>query len=446
MIGTVRIETDGSIAWHGDTGVALGPVMFDVNGVHFTIDAARGDEVVDLAAADAASLRGVTQWFADPEVVAAIAGAADGEVLPGPFAGPELTRTATVAAVDAIYLGDLESAVLFVDRGYAATTIGDERQSLRGYGFGGGALERLVAEIESRDYVGPLNARLAEVIAVAPPVALGEAERIALLATLDARIGRDDVAWDGFLAEVAAGESAPALHLGGASVVSDQVADLQLLPPRLLVFRGPDEADIAVTRGADQLHLSAALRADVHLDSAETNGIFAVAADSGTGTLLAYAPMRVEGGQLVATIALDGLDPDALRCGLVGSAADLSTVRLDPLGAQLGRIDRYCRYAWSEHRRAGALLGSVGVGVATDDLVRAEAAAEEAREIAEDAIDTASSLARKLVRSFHDREFVQDLKDYAEAVGRLARRIGDPPAAEGPSGPTLAELYSATLG
>ncbi|MFT3660684.1 MAG: hypothetical protein QM809_04625 [Gordonia sp. (in: high G+C Gram-positive bacteria)] len=274
----------------------------------------------------------------------------------------------------------------------------------------------------------------------APDGALTDDER-AVLPTLDERIRHDDGVWTDFLAQIAPSAPAGAMTLGGASATPDQTADLSLLPPRLLLFAGPNRPEIVTWTTADGLHVQARLRDDVPTGSRKTTGLYAVAADADTGALLAYAPMRVVEDRLEATLGVDGLDPARLRCGIVAREA-VTEVRLDPIGVAATDVDRHCRYAWSEHRRAGALLASVGAATDESAITRVQAAADRARRTAERAARGAARKAAALVRGNRDDDSADVLREYRNAVDRFAARITAPPTVDGPAGPTLAELHS----
>ncbi|MFT4127077.1 MAG: hypothetical protein QM662_12725 [Gordonia sp. (in: high G+C Gram-positive bacteria)] len=447
MNGTVRHGRDHSISWHADTEVALGPVIFDANGIRIAVDAASPADVVDLAARDYSALRAAAALFTDPRVIMTIAEAADGTRTrdPGPMLGPDLTRVATVSCVDAIHLGDVDAGVLLVDQAMARMSSGDPGAGAY-LGLAAAVPDRIADEIDAADYRGPLVERILDVVARAPRM-LTESERTGILQALDRRADADDLQWQEFLTDVTT-ELGPALavDLGSAGTASTYLADLRPLPPRLLRFAGPDEPEVTVqVLDETTVTVTAELRPDVDSDTDEVAGIFAVAADAARGDLLAFGPTTVTDGQLRATIRLPDLDPATARYAFIGSDIDIDAVRLDPLGLSLTRIDRYCAYAWSQHRLAGALRASVGASADEATIRRAQDAAETASERASDAIRTARGLTRSLVRRHRSSPRAAAVSEYVAAVGRLGDRLAEPPAIDGPTGPTIAELHAVAL-
>lgn len=436
MLGTVKVAVDGSVSWHADTAVALGPIMFQANGVQFVVDAAAPEQIIDLAAVDAAALRSCAQWFVDPTLIEAIAAADDGAHVAGPIAGDAILRVATVESVDAIVLSDLDEGVLLVDQAYAATVAGDLGRGAVRFALASAVVDRIVTEIENDDYLGPLNSRLLEVVSAAPEGTFLDAERSEYSAIMRARLARTDAFWRSFADATIADDLA--LTLGEAQEVTAQAADLRLLPPRLLAFAGPEVPEVTVVAGDGELTMSAQLRPAVDLDSAEANELFAVVADKQTGALVAHAPARVVDDRVQATVSLHGIDPETVRCALVGGEVDLDAVRLDDTGDKLAGIDRQCRFAWSEHRRAGALLASVSASSAESEIENVGKVAARARKTAEREIRSAAKRATRLGDS-------AELTAYADAVQRLSHRLSEAPEVDGPAGPTIAELYAVAL-
>ncbi|WP_345314419.1 hypothetical protein [Gordonia alkaliphila] len=444
MWGTVQSTADGSISWHADTGVALGPILFHSNGIRFIVDAAAPAHIVGLAAVDAAALRARAHWFADAAAVAAIADAADGDRAAAPIAGAALVRQATVCAVDAVHLGDLDEAVLLLDHAHAAAAAGDYQRGAGRYALARVVVERLVEDIEVQDYLGPFNARLLEVVATAPDGVFTDVERGEITDELRGRLERTEAPWQVILGAGLARDEL-ASTLGGGDTAVAESADLGLLPPRLLEFDGPDTPEIAVTPMPDAVHLSAQLRGTVDLDGAEANQVFAVVADRRTGDLLSHAPMRVVGDRLDATVRLHGIDPATVRCGLIGADTALDALRLDDVGAALTGIDRQCRYAWSEHRRAGAMLAATDFSATESQLVEVVDLAAQARKAAEREMRSAVRRVGRLAKAA-TADTAEGLAAYAAAVGRLAEQISSVPAVDGPDGPILAELHEVALG
>lgn len=443
MNGTVRRGADGSVSWHAPGSAVLGPVSFVVGGISVIVDAAAPEQVIDLGARDAASLRDVVAGFADATVVDAILDAEDGGVVPGPVLVDGIARLATVSAVDAIHLGDLDDAVLLLDAAYARAAAGDP-DAADHYALAASVPDRIVDEIESADYLGPLLAPLADAIGFAPTGILSVGERNRLLTALRLRTERVDAEWQVLLAIEADSARDLALHLGGIEAVVLQVADLRALPPRLLMFSAPEEAEVEVVANPDgTVEVAAVLRPDIDADTLLADGIFAVAADPGTGDVLAFAPASISDGRLSARIQTPN-GPN-VRCAFLVSSTDLAALRLDPLGIALTRIDRHCRYAWTRHRTAGAVLAGIGAADQESEIARAAAVAESARQSATEAVDNARMLIRQLARRHRSEPIASALAEYRDAIDSLAESISAPPATDGPTGPTMAELHEVAL-
>lgn len=444
MSGIVRRGADGSISWHGDQQVVLGPITLEINGLRMTVDVSSLENVLDLAVADAGVLRSVAAAFANPSVVEPILAADHGAVVEGPTLGPAALRLATTFAVDAVHLGDLDESVLVLDAGYARAAAGDP-DARREYSIASAVPDRLVDEIETADYTGPLVERLLEAIVAAPGSAFSLQERTRLIGSLRDRATRAITPWELTLPENAL--VTLALDLGGSgAAVAEYLADLRALPPRLLVFTGPDDSDVTtVAKGSGRVEVSARVRPDAFAEQAIEDGLFAVAAVPDSGDLLAFAPAVVVDGELRATIVLPDDDGQTLRFAFVRSGIDLDTFRLDHLGEAMTRIDRFCRHAWTQHRVAGAVRAAVGIDDSGVELDRKAELADDKHREAVDAIDTAQSLLTRLLRRNRNDPRRDALERYGDGLEQLSRMISEPPQIDGPSGPTLAELHSVTL-
>lgn len=444
MNGVVRRGADGSISWHGNRQVVLGPIAFEINGLRMTVDAAALANVLDLAVADAGVLRSAAAVFANPIVVEGILAAGDGAVVDGPTLGPAALRLATTCAVDAVHLGDLDESVLVLDAGYARAAAGDPH-ARREYAIASAVPDRLVDEIETADYTGPLVERLLEVIVAAPGSAFSPQERTGLIGSLRDRAARAIAPWELVLSENTL--ATLALDLGGSrAAVTEYLADLRGLPPRLLVFTGPDDSDVTTAaEGSGRVEVSARVRPDAFAEQAVEDGLFAVAAAPDSGELLAFAPAVVVDGDLRATIVVPDDDGQTFRFAFVRSGIDLDTIRLDHLGEAMTRIDRFCRHAWTQYRVAGAVRAAVGVDDSGVELDRKAELADDKHREAVDAIDTAQSLLTRLIRRIRNDPRRDALERYGEGLEQLSRMISEPPQIDGPSGPTLAELYLVTL-
>ncbi|MGB3303228.1 MAG: hypothetical protein WBA98_11080 [Gordonia sp. (in: high G+C Gram-positive bacteria)] len=448
MSGVVSVRADGSISWRADTAVVLGPVPFEVNGVLLTVDGAFPDVVVDLAAPSSTALAATAQWFADPTVISQLAAAADGDIVSTPVLAEALSVAAGVRVVDAIHLGDLDEGVVLLDHAGGALAAGDAESATELYALSSAVAERLVEQFTLESITGPRVERLAEIVAAAPPGSISDATRQRITRDLTPLLSRHDAEWVQILgAEQGSNlfyNTIDSLHLGLAEVRLAFPVDLRVLPPRLLKFVGVEVPELQVeTIKPAVIEVAADIRDDANTDSVETLSVFAVAAEASTGDLLAYAPTTVVDGRIVAELDVGDAPIDSLRCSLVGSGTNLEALRLDPVGAALTRIDRYCRYAWTQRRVAGALQANTGISsrdvFLTETQERADAAHREARDAAESAV----ALTRQLVRRSRGSANANDLAAYLDALVRFADTTGAPPVIVGPFAPTLAELVLA---
>ena len=199
-------------------------------------------------------------------------------------------------------------------------------------------------------------------------------------------------------------------------------------------------------RGADTVELTANLRAQADASDVVENGVFAVAADPVNGDLLGFAQAEIRADQLYATMTLASADVSELFYTFITSDVDLSTLRLDRKGVGLTRIDRYCRHAWTQHRMAGAMRASLGLGVESGEFSQVMEAADTLQREAVEAMRTARSLVNRWIRRESAGDQRAALERYRGGVDELRAFIDSPPPLEGPTGPTLAEIHNVVLG
>jgi hypothetical protein len=350
----------------------------------------------------------------------------------------------TVCAVDAIHLGPLDAGVLQLDRAYALASVGDS-EIRREYSYAVAVPDRLVDEIEAADYSGPFVDRLIDVVSFIShhEDAGSGAERI-----VDRLVGRSRQSAEFWEIDIALiSEPEIAMTLGGSELVATYLSDLRTLPARLLIFSGPESAEVVMRiRGADTVELTANLRAQADASDVVENGVFAVAADPVNGDLLGFAQAEIRADQLYATMTLASADVSELFYTFITSDVDLSTLRLDRKGVGLTRIDRYCRHAWTQHRMAGAMRASLGLGVESGEFSQVMEAADTLQREAVEAMRTARSLVNRWIRRESAGDQRAALERYRGGVDELRAFIDSPPPLEGPTGPTLAEIHNVVLG
>ena len=445
LTGVIALGADSSISWHADSGVVLGPITFEIGSVTVVVDAAFPDVIIDLAVTDADALSAGLALFDDPGFVARVTAAADGQAIVGTLLAAPLVRVATVAAVGDIHLGELDEAALLLDRAHARALAGDVDTAIDLYTLSHAVADRIVEQIESADYHGPLVTVLLEAIDSAPRQALDPADRETWTTALRER--RFDLGGHvaDELLELAVG-SIPqlAVTLGDAASPAGQVVDLRAVPPRILEYTGPDGPDLDVVDRGGRVVVRASLRDDAMVESAEVQELFAVAAEESTGDLLAVAPCIVDDGVVTAELTVPGMTAGSLRCALIGSGTDPDTLRMDRFGIAIARIDRYCRHAWTLHRTAGALLAGLDLAVNDTAFDAVQQEAEETHDAAVDAVQTALGLAAQLRRRHRSGPDAKGLAAYVAAMERFESSIAARPSLDGPTGVTLTELLAVT--
>jgi hypothetical protein len=446
LSGVIALGTDNSISWHADTGVVLGPITIQIGSVTLVVDAAFPDVLIDFAVTDAGALSGGPALFDDPEFAVRVLTAGDGEIVVGTLLAAPLVRVATVAAVGDIHLGDLDEATLLLDRAHARALAGDVDTATELYLLTHAVTDRIVEQIESADYTGPLVAALLEALDSAPQQALDPADRDLWTAALrDRRFDVDGQVVEDALFELVDGSMPQlAITLGDAIVPPGQLVDLRAVPPRILEYTGPDDPDLDVVDRGGRVVVQAALRADAMIESAEVQELFAVAAEEGSGDLLAVAPCTVAGGVVTAELTVPGMAAASLRCALIGSGTDPDTLRMDRFGISIARIDRYCRHAWTLYRTVGAMLAGLDLAVDEADFDTVQQEADETHDAAVDAVQTALGLAAQLRRRNRSGRDAAGLAAYLEAIQRFGSAIAARPPLDGPTGVTLTELLAVT--
>ena len=442
LVGTAVKADDGSLSWHADISVVLGPISFELDGCVFVVDAAFPDTVVDFAVVSNDRLSSLAGLFADAEPVDVLLGVAAGETpeVAGLTLGTDLARLAIVQAVSAIHLGDLDEGVLCLDRAHAYRHVGAEDVARTQYAFAAPAVELLTERIVNDGLAGPLVPGLLDAVQASPPDAFVGDARERIMTILQETGARSELSWQH---EFFLPADSLATSLGSIAVVTGQLLDLRMVPPRILRFIGPDRPDLEITASGTSVTVQAELRADALEDSAELAELFAVAADADTGAITASSPCSVDHGLVSARLQV-GTDTDRLHYMLLSADTDIDVIRLDPTGVAVAQIDRFCRYAWTMHRTAGALRFGVGASSTGVDIDNSSLAAEQAELTATDAMSTAVGLVRQLARRTRRGPDREAIAGYSAAVERLAEHIEDRPMPTGALEPTLAELVELT--
>lgn len=440
--GIVTRDSSTIVSWHADTAVVLEPMHIEVDGVHIIVDAAFPNRVIDVATDQETRFnRAAARVFRETDFIRRLTVAEDGEQIEAPTLSEPVTRLATVRAVDRIHLGDLDEAALLLDHAFAHRQFGSFQPTLRYYVLGATAAERLVDEINSGDH-SPATARmLSDVIGACPPDALDVPTRDRLIDTLRTHLLADDIGWEAGLSRLI-GHEELATSLGDMSTVTGQLNDLRPFPARALRFTGPDDPDLEITATDGSISVRARLRDEVIPESQEIQETMAVAADSSTGEILAVAPCSTADGHISAELYPGTSDPSGLRFALISADTPLESVRLDPLGTTLTRIDRHCRYAWSLHREAGAILAGAGAISDESALTRIQQNSNRVRHERDEVIAIIRGLTRQLTRRTRNTPDAESVARHVGAVDSFIATLDAPVVTDGPQGPTLAELFA----
>ncbi|HMS75895.1 hypothetical protein [Gordonia sp. (in: high G+C Gram-positive bacteria)] len=440
LSGIVTRDSSTLVSWHADTAIVLEPVHIEIGGVGVVIDAAFPDVVIDVIV-DSTIVRSTRALFTEVDFTQRLSAAPDGARIDGPTLAESFARLATVRAVDRIHLGDLDEAALLLDQAFAHRKLGSFEPALRYYVLGATAAERLVDEIDNGDHSPATVRMLSSIIDSCPPDALDTPSRDRLAGILRTHLLADDIGWQTGLSRLI-GQDELATSLGDFSTVTGQLNDLRPFPARALRFTGPDAPDLEITTTDGSISVRARLRDEVIPESQEIQETMAVAADSSTGEILAVAPCSASGGQISAELYPGTSDPSGLRFALISADTPLESIRLDPLGIAMTRIDRHCRYAWSLHREAGAILAGAGATTAESVLTRIQQNANRIGHERDEVVATVQGLTRQLARRTRNTPDTESVARYVDAVGSFVASLDGPPATDGPQGPTLTELLA----
>lgn len=442
IMGTVTRPDDGSVEWHAHTFPALGPVMVSWRDVVVSVDPTEPAQVISIVAAGVESLMDSAGDLFDGTAIGEIIGAAPGANCPGPYLSDGVVHLATVSAVHQLYVGDLDESILFWDRAQAHLAGGQIREADRLYRLGMARIERMVDQIDVDQITGPLVERLVDMIRTAPQAVFGPELRDDLLGRLaEQSIGQEPL-WQRLFGQARVLPLASTLGSPGAE--AGELADLRRLPPRLLAFTDPEDPEIDVDFDDDRVTVSAQLRPDVETSSSEVRELFAVAADSESGRLIAAAPCTVESSRVIATMYVPDVPITGIRCAVVTRLDDDAI--MDALAASMVSIDRHCRHAWTCHRLAGSVRADAGITSSSAQIEVREAEAIRLLAAAHHSMDVAQQLAARLRRRYRRDDRADVLDQYGDAVQRLAVRLEQPPFIDGPLGPTVAELAIISLG
>lgn len=445
LAGTVRHIDGGLVMWQADSGAGLGPVRFDAFGIGLGVDGAEPSTVLAVVAAPDDRDSGAT-CFNDPEFLMRMVEADDGTAMTGPALVEDLERAATIHAVNMFHVGHLDEALLCLDLAHATALCGEMERARGKYLMAAATLdsliERLVESDGGRSIADEIETMVASCPGIDPDLRITNAAAAVVdrhcdrLAELLDQLAAQHEAETGFASldgTLGGGDSAP-LPVGG------EVLDLGLLPPRLIRFTGHDDNDLIFRLVDDQIvEASAVLRSALLADSTDTDGVFLVAADSFTGELISSAPCTVSGMHLSARLWLADATLSETHFLLVASTVPLSRVHADPVAVRAARIDRACRAAWTQHRRAVTLAALI---TSTDDGESFDRARDQMDMLTAESASLCAGALSALAGHRDESDPAADTiyRRYIEGVQRLATAVSTHNGGEGPQRATLAEL------
>lgn len=442
-IGSAIRAADNSIGWISSVVPAVGAVTIRINEVAITVDAAFPRDVISVVGPDVDTLSAAGGVFRNVAAIDALTAAADGDSLTGPELSDEFVRIAVLSAVRQCHLGDLDGIALLLDRAYAASLAGDDDAAATFYRLSSIGAELIADDLVRGGVAGTVVDAFGLCMRSAPADSIPSDIRSAIDQSLQELEGQSDNLWTYTFDESVAVADVAMGHFDGSltsSITVDVLNDLNSVPPRLLVFNGPGLPDVFVTQAELGLaEVSAHLRDNVDETSSEVAELFAVAADSTSGNLVSFAPCQVSGRTVAARIPLQGREFMGLHFAIVGAGFNPVELHLDDLGVGVSKVDRYCRYAWTLHRVAGAALSGSGIGTSGAQIDQNRTHIAETLTSARASAQSALDAVRGLCDDYEDS---RELQAYADAVRRLRDLIDSDPVFDGPTRPGFAELYA----
>lgn len=397
--GILVVHADGAASWWSRLVPAVAAVTVPVGpGAAVQVDAAHPERVLAWSVDVDGDMVALARALGDPDLVdrTRVLTSDAGEVYLDdvPLLTDPWTRRATVAVVDRCTVRPIAEGALLLDWAESAYTTGKFGDAERLFAAAAPTLMMLGEQCVDGLLAGGVAADVTRVAAVAaealashgwgpdiralsqrltdelnPPVEYGTASLL-----LSDWVTAADVE----------------THLGGGvpSAVHPAYVDPEAVPQRLLAWTGADHADLIVEIDSGKSALvSVLLEASADMRSPEAAQMMAYAAES-DGTLVAVAPMHVEGRSLTAVLTPPARDEMTLVFGIYDADIDPTRLRNDATGQVLIEVDRWMRDAFTRHRYAQAL----SYASSAEDLEEARARQRTHLGIARTAADNAMEI------------------------------------------------------
>lgn len=386
--GVLRTGTDGSLHWQSERVAAIAPVEFALGaGGVATIDAAVPRLPLSWSLTAEADPAVLTNAVAGQELADVIDSVRQARTETQVVAAPVLTERwahyAVVAAVARWTLQPVHQGALLIDRAVAAAGVGRDAEAATLFIFADDALLDLCL----RCLDGEMHTAVVDLVRAAVQAAEHAGIRGAwrpYAAELESLTTLDDAVIHEQLTQWQQADS-PATAPGRAGVMNAEIedetrdsalVDIRSVPPRILAWSGANEPELLIEHDSaqDVFVVTAFLASGADPRCREVRRMLAYAAERESGALVATAPLRLDGGSLVAALPADGHRLAGLSFGVLEADTDVRALRTDPLGRRLAELDRTVVEAWGLHRSAQAALYTVSA-TALEQLLR-EAQAE----------------------------------------------------------------------
>ena len=423
--GVLVIHEDGAVAWWSPSAPAVASVHVGIGvGAVVEVDAANPSVVVGWGLQAGGDVESLARAFGEPQLaenLRLLAGTGqDVFTKSAPTLTQPWVRRATVAAVSQCTQRPMNESALLLDQASADRATGREELAVSLFQMAAPSLLDLGAECLAGQIGGGAATDIARIADEAAQSLQGsgwEPDVVELSARLQSEVGLTDADLDAVMAlfemeEAAARKLAPAHMDRTETRVDDEFyIDPRAVPPRLLAWPGGALKDLRVKFSTDsnQVVVSADLADSADERSVEASELVAYAADPEKGSLIAVAPMHVEGHTVTATV-LCGRDPKSLHYGLYHADTDPEALRLDAVGRLLVEVDRRMLDAYHHYRLALAAVHEHDVVGAVEEME-----AKRKREL--DQAASAALDASDLLDEFLDDNDVSD-----DAAALLRRR------------------------
>ncbi|WP_019931252.1 hypothetical protein [Nocardia sp. BMG111209] len=438
-LGLLFVGADGTVDWRSGRVAAIAAVRVEVgHGIVVDLDPAFPGEILAWQLSATADIPALVVPVGDPGLAAVVAEAriaGPGErVVPGPQPAAAWARFAEVASVRRWTMRPVHHAGLLIDRAVAAAEVGLMAEAATLFIYAEDALPDLIR----RCVEGELPSAVVDLVRAAIRAAqragargtwAASAAELEDVAVLDDSMIRSTLAeWRRHAAAVTG--LAGTLGETGEPTEDSDFLDPLAVPSRIIAWGGANRPELRIRHERDDgvLVLDAPVAAGVDPYCREVGRLLAYAADRADGTLVAVAPMRLDGSVLIARLPANDRTPEELTFGVLDADTDVAALRTDSVGRCLMAVDRMMIEAWAHQRAATATAYAVSPDAAESDL-RTVAAERRSRQRAARTLVAAARKrlereARSLTADDGTAEVLTTLlRARQEAIGRYADTI-----------------------